>query len=246
MTSDLKGLIIAAGRGERISNLCPLKPLLEVNGRTLIDRSIGSLIKAGIKDIVVVTGFRGEQLERHLEEQNYPAGVSVGRVRNEDWEKENGLSVYRAKDLAGDRFILLMSDHIFDPEIITGLRQQTIEEDGLILAVDYRLADHPYVDLDDVTRVKVEENRIVNIGKGLAAYNAFDTGIFYATKGLFEALKESQKKANNFTLSGGVRVLAARERARVMDIGNRFWIDVDDEKAFRQAEDYLKSHGDPF
>jgi len=29
-----------------------------------------------------------------------------------------------------------------------------------------------------------------------------------------------------------------------MDIGNRFWIDVDDEKAFHQAEVYLQSRGD--
>jgi len=86
--SALKGLIIAAGRGERISNLCPLKPLLEVNGRCLIDRSIDSLVKAGIKDMVVVTGFRGEQLERHLAERSYPAGVRVNWVRNEDWQKE--------------------------------------------------------------------------------------------------------------------------------------------------------------
>ncbi len=89
------------------------------------------------------------------------------------------------------------------------------------------------------------DDRIVNIGKGLAVYNAFDTGIFYATSGLLEALKESQERAKNFTLSGGVRILAARGRARVMDIGNRFWLDVDDEKAFHQAEDYLKSHENP-
>jgi len=242
--SELKGLIIAAGRGERISNLCPLKPLLEVNGRCLIDRSIDSLTRVGIKDMVVVTGFRGEQLEKHLEERSYPTGVRLSWVRNEDWQKENGLSVYRAKELVGNRFILLMSDHIFDPEILFRLREQTIEEGELILAVDYRINQHPYVDLDDVTRVELRGDRIVNIGKGLTVYQAFDTGIFYGTGGLFEALKESQEKASNFTLSGGVRVLAARGKARVMDIGNRFWIDVDDEKAFHQAEVYLQSRGD--
>jgi len=163
--SELKGLIIAAGRGERISNLCPLKPLLEVNGRCLIDRSIDSLTRVGIKDMVVVTGFRGEQLEKHLEERSYPTGVRLSWVRNEDWQKENGLSVYRAKELVGNRFILLMSDHIFDPEILFRLREQTIEEGELILAVDYRINQHPYVDLDDVTRVELRGDRIVNIGR---------------------------------------------------------------------------------
>ncbi|MDD8020895.1 MAG: NTP transferase domain-containing protein [Acidobacteriota bacterium] len=244
--NNLKGLIIAAGQGKRISNLCPVKPLLEVNGRALIDRTIDSLIKAGIKDIIVVTGFQSERLEEHLQKRSYPPGVQVTCLENKDWQKENGLSVYRAKDLVGDRFILLMSDHIFDPAILARLIGLPVEEGGLILAVDYRTNNHPFVDLADVTKVEINGERIVDIGKELASYNAFDTGIFYGTRALFEALEKSQKTASDFTLSAGVRVLAVQARARVMDIEDRFWIDVDDEKALRQAEDYLKRYGNPF
>ena len=38
-----------------------------------------------------------------------------------------------------------------------------------------------------------------------------------------------------------MRVLAAKGKARVMDIGGRFWIDVDDEKAMEKAEGVLEA-----
>ncbi|MGB9765174.1 MAG: NTP transferase domain-containing protein [Candidatus Saccharicenans sp.] len=239
----MKGLIIAAGKGERLSSICPVKPLLPVGGRVLIDWAIGALLHAGIKEIVVVTGYEGEQVENHLKKQSYVERAAVNFVRNEEWEKENGLSVYKAKDLLNEPFFLLMSDHIFDPEILKNLREESLGSDELILAVDYRLTNHPFVDLEDVTRVQVEKGQIISIGKGLTQYNAFDTGIFLCSPALFAALEESQRLHNNFTLSGGVRVMASKGKARVMDIGDKFWIDVDDQKAREKCEQHLQKAG---
>lgn len=239
----MKGLIIAAGQGVRLSPICPVKPLLLVGGQALIDWTVKALLRAGIKEIIVVTGYEGDKVEEHLKRQNYFQGAELSFVRNDEWEKENGLSVYKAKELAGNRFFLLMSDHIFDPKILVGLSQQKLEDDELILAVDSRLAKHSHVDLEDVTRVQMEDGYIISIGKGLIQYNAFDTGIFYCTSAIFSALEESQKISKNFTLSGGVRIMAIKGKARVMDIDDRFWIDVDDEKALHKAEEYLKRDG---
>ncbi|MGB4705048.1 MAG: NTP transferase domain-containing protein [Candidatus Saccharicenans sp.] len=238
---ELKGLIIAAGKGERLSPVFPVKPLLPLGGQALIDWPVNALIQSGIREIIVVTGYEGQAVRNYLENQPYFKEVSIIFIQNDEWEKENGLSVYKAKEIAGERFILLMSDHIFDPEIISLIKRQPLEPDELILAVDYRIDNHPYVDLEDVTRVQVDDGHITGIGKGITPYQAFDTGIFYATPALFQALEESQTITGNFTLSGGVRRLAARKKARVMDIGKRFWIDVDTEEAWKKAEELLKT-----
>jgi 1L-myo-inositol 1-phosphate cytidylyltransferase len=79
------------------------------------------------------------------------------------------------------------------------------------------------------------------IGKKIGTYNAFDTGVFLCTPGIFHALEESQKRGD-FSLSGGIRVLIESRKARVMDIGDAFWIDVDDEKAIERAESLLALH----
>ena len=232
-------VIIAAGRGSRLASRAPSKPLLEVAGTALIDRALDAARAAGIRRFVVVTGYAGDEVERHLKTKAAADGLAIETVRNDEWEKENGLSVLKARPLAGTRFLLVMSDHIFDPALLEGLRSQTIVDGEIILAVDRRTSGpHPFVDLDDVTRVREENGRIAAIGKNIPAYNAFDTGAFFCTPALFEALERSQA-GGDYSLSGGIKALAASGKARTWDIGDLFWLDVDDDKAVAKAEDAL-------
>lgn len=228
-------VIIAAGRGSRMAARAASKPLLEVAGRALIDRVIDTARAAGIGRFVVVTGYAGEDVERHLRAKADAEGLSIATVRNEEWEKENGLSVLKAKPLAGDRFLLVMSDHLFDPALLEGLRRRPIADDDVVLAVDGRRDGNAYVDLDDVTRVRTVDGRIAAIGKHLPEYDAFDTGAFLCTPALFEALETSQGRGD-YSLSGGIRVLAERGRALAWNTGGLFWLDVDDEPALAKAE----------
>ncbi|MGQ9800553.1 MAG: phosphocholine cytidylyltransferase family protein [Candidatus Saccharicenans sp.] len=235
----MKALIIAAGQGQRLSTICPSKPLLPVGRRPLINWVIKGLQKAGIRELVVVTGYNWEALEDHLRTAYSVKEVKLTFVHNDQWQRENGLSVYKARPLLNEPFLLLMSDHIFDPAILELMLKTELKGDEVILAVDYRIQNHACVDLDDVTRVLVEEGKIKDIGKGLKLYNAFDTGIFLCQPVLFEALEQCQRQAGDYSLSGGIRVLAARGQARAVDIGQRFWIDIDDPKALEKAENFL-------
>jgi len=64
----MKAMILAAGRGERMRPLtdsCP-KPLLKVNGQTLIEYHIQALVKAGINELVINHAYLGKQIEMHL------------------------------------------------------------------------------------------------------------------------------------------------------------------------------------
>lgn len=228
-------LIIAAGKGSRLAALGEPKPLVPLAGRALLDRVIGAASEAGVAGFTVVTGYLAERIRAHVAGAPALAGLPIRLVHNERWERENGLSVSLAAGHVGERFVLLMSDHLFDPAILARLLAEPIADDEVILAVDRRITDHPTADLDDVTRVLVEEGRIAAIGKHLPAYNAFDTGIFLGTAALFAALEESFR-AGDYTLSGGMRVLAGRGKARVFDIGDGLWIDVDDEAAYARAE----------
>lgn len=236
----LKCVIIAAGRGSRLAARAASKPLLEVGGIALIDRAIDAARAAGVREFVVVTGYRGEEVEDHLRSKAALDGIAIATVRNVEWEKENGLSVLKAKALAGERFLLIMSDHIFDPALLEGLGRRPIGGDEIILAVDRRTEGHSTVDLDDVTRVRDIDGHIAAIGKSLADYNAFDTGAFLCTPALFEALEISQGRGD-YSLSGGIRVLAGIGKALTWDAGGLFWIDVDDEKAVVKAEEAIAS-----
>jgi len=230
-----KCLIIAAGQGSRLRSVAPSKPLAPLVGTPLIERVIDNARRGGAGDFVVVTGYEGDSVEGFLGELAKKRGVKIDSVRNPDWSTPNGLSVLAAADQLGDRFILLMCDHLFDPVILHDLLRQPVGPDELLLAVDRRMGN-PLVQTDDVTKVQVgEDGRIQAIGKGLEQFNAYDTGIFLASPSLLKAIAEDAA-AGGGSISGGVQRLAAQGLARAFDIGDRFWIDVDDAIAFEQAE----------
>ncbi len=232
--SEEKCIIIAAGLGSRLADVTPSKPLLPVMGRPLIGWVMSSAARAGVRRFVVVTGYRAAEVEACVRGLAAENGLEVETVFNEDWRAENGISVARAEKLAGERFFLSMSDHLFEPGNLDSLRGSGPEPGGLSLAVDRRVGQNPYIDDDDVTKVLSEDGLIRDIGKKIARYNAYDTGLFLCTSGLFEALAASRAEGDG-SLSGGVKRLAAAGLARTADIGKRFWLDVDDEKAFEKA-----------
>ena len=78
-------------------------------------------------------------------------------------------------------------------------------------------------------------DHIVDIGKEITRYDAFDTGMFLCSPALFDIL-ESAKKEGNCSLSDGMRILGRDGRLRAFDIGDAAWQDVDTPEALAYAE----------
>jgi len=235
-SEGVKCLIVAAGQGTRLRQIAPLKPLAEVVGVPLIERVIDTALQGGATGFVVVTGYEGDRLEAFIEALAARRGLDIKCVRNNKWAAGNGLSVLAGEPMLGDRFALLMSDHLFDPTILRDLAAQASDEGGVTLAVDRRLSN-PLVNLDDVTQVDVgSDGKIRRIGKQIGRYNAFDTGLFMASPALFEAIRQDVAAGGSGGISGGMQILAGQGLASTYDIGDRFWLDVDDAIAFEHAE----------
>ena len=202
----MKCLIIAAGQGSRLRSIADVKPLIPLRNTPLIERVIDSAMEAGVDDFYVVVGYKSASIREHLEEVSRSKGRPITIIENKEWERANGISVLKAQPYLKEPFLLMMADHIFDPEIARLLISQSSNNKGLLLAVDEDLENY-FVDLDDVTRVLVEEKRIQKIGKGMETYNCFDTGIFLCDPVLFSAIEDSSKEGDD-SLSGGVRYLS--------------------------------------
>lgn len=232
----MKCLIIAAGFGSRLREVSDSKPLTPVAGVPLIEHIVRRAAAGGATSFVLVTGHEADKVETFVSGLSTRTGLPIECVRTADWSLPNGYSVMSGIARAPERFILLMSDHLFDPEILKGLIASDPQGDELRLAVDLRL-DNPLVDLEDVTCVRTDQaGRIVEIGKMLETYDCFDTGIFTATPALGEAIAASIAAGGKGSLSEGVKALAERGLASTFDCGDGWWLDVDDRKAFDQAE----------
>jgi 1L-myo-inositol 1-phosphate cytidylyltransferase len=235
----VKSVIVAAGMGSRLQDKGWSKPLLELCGKPIISRVMDNAVKGGVTGFVVVTGYGAEQLAPHVEMEAKKLGVSINLVHNEDFEKPNGLSVVAASKAINEPFLLCMCDHLMDPQIVRKMVNLVAQEDETILGVDYRL-DNPFIDMNDVTRVLEKDGTIQAIGKGIEEYNCFDTGIFRTSPKIFEAILESAAKTGDCSISGGIAVLGQNGLAKVTDIGDNLWIDIDDPNAYAKAEAYLQ------
>jgi 1L-myo-inositol 1-phosphate cytidylyltransferase len=227
-------LILAAGNGTRlraVSDGLP-KPLVQFRGRPILDHVITSAHEAGIGKFVIVVGYRSDLIRRWFDTR-WLGKISITWVENPDYHKANGISVLKAKDEIHENFLLLMADHIFEPETATVLMKQPLAPKEAILAVDPNI-DRVF-DLDDATKVRREGDRIVDIGKEIVNYDALDTGMFLCNPVLFDRL-ESATRDGNCSLSDGMRQLARERNLRALEIGEAQWQDVDTPQALAHAE----------
>ena len=234
----IKCLIIAAGQGSRLQQRGDSKPLIPILGIPLIERVIRSAMEADADEFYVVIGWQSDLIRDFLERLAKRLAIQITPLVNEDWEKENGLSVLKARDVLQEPFLLLMADHLFDPVLVRALTTHSLLDGEVALVVDSDI-HNPLVDMDDVTRVRVENGKICDIGKEMTDFNGFDTGIFLCSSAIFRALDQSREKDGDTTLSGAIRVLAENGRAKAISSSNGFWIDVDDPAAFKRAEKAL-------
>jgi choline kinase len=232
----MKCLIIAAGQGSRLRTLAPSKPLALVKGVPLLEYVVRGAHAGGASEFLVVTGYEAEGIEAFLPGLSGRVGAPVKAIRNPDWLRPNGLSVLAAAGELDGEFLLMMSDHLFEPQIVRTLLAAPREGRGLTLAVDRKL-DSPILDMDDATKVETApDGRIARIGKQIERFDAIDTGIFLGTPALLAALRDCVEAGGTGSLSEGVQALARDKRAFVHDIGQDWWIDVDDAAAFERAE----------
>ena len=234
-----EAVILAAGKGTRLraSDDDLPKPLHRVGGVALIERTIRTLAEAGVRRVIVVTGFMADTVEATLAQLAVP-DVTVEPVRNADFEKANGISVLVGGALATGPFVLSMADHLYTPAIARLVGTQDMAAADLYLATDPRI--HDVLDIDDATNVVTDAGRIVDIGKTLATYDRIDCGVFCVTRGLLTELAALRAARGDCSLSDGVRQLARAGRARVCDIGDGFWQDVDTPADRALAEQRLK------
>ena len=237
-----RALIIAAGRGIRLnahSQEIP-KSLITVGERSIIETILTTLQRAGIAEVVIVTGYKEEVMRQRLGDGRQ-LGLRLRYVFNPDWLKKNGVSVYAARDCFAEheQFLLMMSDHLFAPEMLTAIMNAPIDQGEIALAVD-RKVDAVF-DIDDAMKVVFDGTHIVEIGKALQAYNAIDCGLFKCTTGLFQAVAMAidRNPDQDAGLSDGCRHLVAAHRMRGVDIGSSFWIDIDTPEALAFAIEQL-------
>jgi len=113
----MKVMILAAGYGKRMLPLTKTipKPLLEVAGKTLIQRNIEALLDEGFEDFIINTSYLGSMIKNHVN-QKFPS--TKINFSEEDQPLGTGGGIVKALSLIGeDPFILINADISHDISI---------------------------------------------------------------------------------------------------------------------------------
>ena len=236
MTAISEAVILMAGEGSRLrgSDNTFLKPVVPLLGRPLISYALDVLIRAGIKTVDFVVGYESGRMIEQVK-QFLPSDLTASFIENRDWQKQNGISLLAAAGHVSKPFLLTMSDHLFDRAMVDRLLDSS-EPGFLNIAVDRKL--NSIFDLGDAMKVQTCGDRITDIGKNLSHYDAIDTGLFVCPVEIFDYLEraKSGSRRNDCSLADGVRIMAADDKVRAIDIGTAWWQDVDTPQMLRHAE----------
>lgn len=156
-----KVIIIAAGIDTRLMPLTKDKPkcMLDVNGKTILQRQIETFKQCGIDDLVVVRGYKKKTI-------NYP------RLRycyNSDYKTNNILgSLFSAEAEMNDVFIATYSDILFTKSIVEKLLKSAAD---ISLCIDTswrsRYADRYQHPIEEAEKVVLKNGKVVKMGKSI-------------------------------------------------------------------------------
>ena len=228
----MKLVIIAAGLGSRLSSVSNNTPklLVPVMGQPLINKLLSNCIDAGIKNIVVVTGFNNHIIEDHLKKLQTPIQIEV--AYNPDWKLANGVSVLSAQKHipTGEDFMISMSDHYYTSDILKIIKNKSDSNTIASVGADYKIDE--IHDIDDGMKLKIDEdsNLIRSMSKTLSKYNAIDCGIFKCKYEFFDYLKKAKEK-DECSLSDACNLLMNKGLMGSVDIKSYPWIDIDTPEA---------------
>jgi choline kinase len=236
MTDVCEAVILMAGQGSRLrgADKTFLKPMVPLLGRPLISYTLDALASRGINTLYFVVGYEGERMIAETKRLISP-GATASFINNEDWQKQNGISVLAAAGHVSAPFLLAMGDHVFDDTIIDRLLDNF--EPGLLnIAIDRKLDS--IVDLNDAMKVQTRGNKVTAIGKNLLSYDAIDTGLFVCSSEIFTYLEQakSANSGSDCSLAAGIQLMTVDDKVRGIDIGRGRWNDIDTPRVLEHAE----------
>jgi NDP-sugar pyrophosphorylase family protein len=159
--SNVRVAILAGGFGTRLGPLAQglPKPMIPINGRPYLERVIDSFARCGLRDVVLLTGYRAEVVEEHFGDGKR-FGVNIAYSRETE-PLGTGGAIREARSLLGDAFVMTYGDVLryFDydrfvkvhddpclavyPRQITGNAEV---DDDRIIRFDKHAPELPYID----------------------------------------------------------------------------------------------------
>lgn len=238
----LPAVILAAGRGTRLGSLSDdqPKPMTEVNGVSIFDNLMSSLIAHGFEQVILVTGYLNHILEKAA--GPYRNRCEIITVYNEIYATTNNIySLWLAREYLKAGFYLFEADIFFEDAVMRDL--VTAEPGNVMLIGKYNaLMDGTVVDLDVRDRV-ISMYLKRHQGDGFDYSDKYKTVNFYRIGGelaagfFMQKMKEHimQENLNSYY---ELIIREALEQKHVfygLKTGSKLWWEIDNQEDLKRC-----------
>jgi bifunctional UDP-N-acetylglucosamine pyrophosphorylase/glucosamine-1-phosphate N-acetyltransferase len=218
----MKGYILAAGEGLRMRPLTANipKPLLPVAGRPFLEHNIEAMKEVGIKDLILLTGWRAQRIREHFGD-----GKEFG-VRIEYIEQKERLGTAHAigmvKDMVDSPFFCLYGDVVLTKESVKGLVDHHKKVKGSVMALT--TVDDPrrygsIITQDGVVKDIIEKPEVPET-------NTVNAGAYILDPAVFEAIAETKKSPRGeYEITDSFKILMKKAHIYTHLLKGE-WIDV--------------------
>ena len=237
----MKAIILAAGMASRLRPLTDTTPkcLHKIGERSLLQRSIDALISNGIKEIVIVTGYLHNQIEDFVKQQ-YP-NVNISFIHNEVYDSTNNIySLWLARPKAdGEEILLLDSDLLYDPEIITRILSTNAE--NVLTLIRHDLGE-------EEMKVVTDSSVIIEISKTCSPSDAIGESLGIEKMGKpytsalykeLEPMMNQEHLENVFYEKAFERLIPKGHTFKILDVTDLFSCELDTVEDFQNAKEKI-------
>lgn len=158
----LRAVLLSAGQGKRLLPLTADRPkcLIKVGARTLLEWQVDALLETGVREVVVVTGYRSDLVEKLVQKRYAHSPVRIEFNPFYDIS-DNLASCWIARSAMDGDFLLLNGDIIFD----TAVLRRVLASDPAPITLTVNFKDE--YDDDDM-KVQLQRGVVRRVSKTLA------------------------------------------------------------------------------
>ena len=224
-------VLMAGGRGERLRpmTLTTPKPLLEVEGKAIIDYNIEALQKFGVENITVTVNYLAEQIEAHFSKP-LSNGVKVNCVREPQFLGTMG-SVKLVGNWRHDTVLVMNSDLFTNADFEDFfLHFKEFDADMSIAAIPYSISV-PYGVFD------IEGDRNIVGIKEKPSYHLYaNAGIYLVKREVLDLIPADEV----FNATDLMEKLISANRKVIRFPLNGYWIDIGKPEDFKKVQELAK------
>lgn len=241
----MKFVILVAGVGSRLRPLTDEKPkcLIEVGGQSILERLLTQAIQTqAFTEALLLTGYRSEAIESFASDWNQRVGVlPVRTVHNPKYEEtNNGYSLWCAKDLLAEGFVLSDGDLVLE-EALLDLVAKCDLPDGShsLLAVDQQSR----LDAEAMKFITNSEGHVVGLSKDISVEEGEGESIGLCRIGApdVQAIVDhldvlvQTGQVNEYYERAFQEYVTQGWTPAVLDIGHYGWVEIDDQTDLERA-----------